>query len=366
MVTDKLDLLKRVIVDERRGSPLHIQLRKTLKSIIDEHFADGDLFWPEVTIAESLSLSRGTVRQALGDLAREGLLRRHHARGTFVTKEAKSQSEIRTIGLFVSDYEFDIAAQMIQRISETCRDQNLRVQIYHTHDGEQTASAYRQVERGPDSEGIVMLVDAPSADELYFAFTDRGYRTVCIHRTSSSYLGPSVETDAAEAVQIGVNYLTGLGHKKIALLVNEPMAATSVAEKVDTFRDFMGTVEDGQGSVVMCGTKFGESSYNAAYSAMPGLWEERPTAIFTVSDPGAWAVLNWLAEQKIDVPGEVSVLGFEDAIHSKYTFPALSTIAHPVRALATEAIKLIVEGRQEQVRFSPTLVVRKSTGTPGG
>jgi LacI family transcriptional regulator len=364
MAADKLDLLRRVIIDERRGAPLHLQLRRALKAIIDDHFEDGELFWPEVVIAESLGISRGTVRQALGDLARDGLLRRHHAKGTFVIKEVAGPAELQTVGLFIADHTSDFLSTMLQRISEVCRAQNLRMQIYHTHGGDQTATAYRQVERGPESEGILLMVEPLTAAELYSAFTDRGYRTVCIQPDASAYHGPFVETNATEAVILGVDYLVGLGHRKIALMVNEPDLATSVIEKVDAFRQRMAEVEGAEPIVVSCGTQFGQSSYDAAYAAMESVWDTAPTAIFAVSDPGAWAALKWFAEHRIDIPAQVSVLGFEDATHNRYMFPSLSSIAHPTLQLAEEAVKLLLENRQDHVRVHPAIVVRDSTGPP--
>ena len=138
---------------------------------------------------------------------------------------------------------------------------------------------------------------------------------------------PVVETDARMAAQMGVDFLRALGHERITLLVNEPATVISVQEKIEQFR-----VSYPHGRVVICGTQVWDNSYQASYAHMGEVWNvapsEQPTAIMTTSDPGAWAALRWLAERHVSVPGQVSVLGFEDVRSSRFMHPSLSSIAH--------------------------------------
>ena len=90
----------------------------------------------------------------------------------------------------------------------------------------------------------------------------------------------------------------------------------------------------------------------------------RPTAIFAVSDPGAWTALQWLAERGIKVPAEVSFLGFDDDRHSQHVHPSLSTLRQPVKEMAQVVFQLLAAPiRPGQIQLlPPTLVIRKSTG----
>ena len=117
--------------------------------------------------------------------------------------------------------------------------------------------------------------------------------------------------------------------------------------------------------VVHCGTKPFEDSHDAAYRQIDKLLavNPRPTAIFTVSDAGAWAALRRLSELGISVPQEISVLGFSDDRPSRFMHPALSTIAQPVAEIARRAIEMLVENQPgTRVEFMPpSLVIREST-----
>lgn len=358
-----LRLLDRVIIDSRRGLPLHLQLRHALRSLIENNFEDGQLFWPEMLLAEHLKLSRGTVRQALGELAREGLLRRSAA-GSTVVKETEQGPGLAAIGVFVAQYDSDFISVLLQQIAGECRARGLPLKLYHTHRGEETAHAYAQVQSRPDQEGLILLETARTNLELFEAFRDRGFRTVMLGMNNPDPNGASLDTDAALAVRLGMEHLLSLGHKRIILLVNEPAEEPSVAEKIAAFEAIVRDQELCESKTLFCGTHYWDNSFDAAYAHMDAAWSLRPTAIFTVSDPGAWAALKWLAERRVAVPRDVSVLGFEDVGPSRYTHPALTTIAHPIVEMARQAVAMLVEGGRDHVRLAPHLVVRESTGSP--
>jgi DNA-binding LacI/PurR family transcriptional regulator len=119
--------------------------------------------------------------------------------------------------------------------------------------------------------------------------------------------------------------------------------------------------------VTVVGAKKKERGYlDAALSALWNEPAEKPTALFTVSDAGAWAAMDWLYRQGLDVPGDVSVLGFENVPTSRFTRPALTTVAHPVAEIAARAIDALWSERYDPHRHElvePHLVVRNSTGS---
>lgn len=104
---------------------------------------------------------------------------------------------------------------------------------------------------------------------------------------------------------------------------------------------------------------------------MPALWNgdlwgkgTHPTAIFTASDPGAWAALRWFAEQGIGVPGQVSVLGYEGVKPDAFTNPPLSTVAHDFQTLSRRSLDLLWGAELRSEWISPRLVLRRSTASP--
>ncbi len=93
----------------------------------------------------------------------------------------------------------------------------------------------------------------------------------------------------------------------------------------------------------------------------------RPTALMCQSDQLAIGALTAASRLGIEVPGEVSIAGFDDIDAAADTNPPLTTVRQPLRERGRRAGELVLEllagGRPRQVRLPTELVVRRSTGT---
>jgi DNA-binding LacI/PurR family transcriptional regulator len=89
---------------------------------------------------------------------------------------------------------------------------------------------------------------------------------------------------------------------------------------------------------------------------------DRPTAIIALSDVLAIGILDAAAERGISVPGELSVVGFDDVPEAAAANPPLTTIRQPHQRKGSEAVRLLLEGPEaESVLLPIELVVRAST-----
>ena len=359
---DILPTAEDLSVDRRHGAPKHVQVERALRQLIERHFADGDAFFTEAQLVERIGVSRPTVRQALAELTRDGLLLRRPSVGTTVVKvpSGASPAKTRHVGVTLAQFDSEYLAMLLQQLMGECRRRNLELHPYYFRRSESAERVARQIiVRSPAEERIIAI----GSPLLLGWLAEHGYHTVCIERPDLKTTQGVVETDARMAAQMGVDYLRSLGHRRITLLVNEPATEISVQEKIEQFR-----VSCPPGRVVVCGTQVWDNSYQAAYAHVGEVWNvdpsERPTAIMTTSDPGAWAALRWLAERRVAVPGQVSVLGFEDVRSSRFMHPSLSSIAHPIEALARTALEMLWEepGDRRHCRLAPSLTIRESTG----
>src|SRR5438128_1162757 len=125
------ELLDRVVaIDPRGDAPLHAQVRRALRVLIEQHFEDGQKFFTEPELIQQLSVSQGTVRRAMADLVREGLLDRQVAKGSFVRKTPAAVA--RTVGIFVPRWDSSFLGGMLEAFCRVCREAGHRIQIYHT------------------------------------------------------------------------------------------------------------------------------------------------------------------------------------------------------------------------------------------
>ncbi len=342
------------------SGPLHGQVRQLLRAAIEEHFEDGQSFWTERLLIEQLGVARGTLRQALDELTREGVLVREAKRGSFVCKSVAT-----CVGVIFEDANSDFVSEMIQKLALQCGERDLSLNLYPLIGRVQVDELVEKVRHPPVQERILLLIgDEEQRRRLHLLLSTRGYQVVSLDESESESGISCVATDSQHAVRLAIDHLTSLGHERITFLVNEPRERLSVASKVKECHRLFIQRGLSEGRVVECQTHTEESSFDNAYEMMPSLWQgaARPTAIFTASDPGAWAALRWFAEHGVKVPGEVSVLGYEGVKPDAFTYPPLSTVAHPLDELARRALDELWTLSCSQVRVEPQLIVRQSTG----
>ena len=95
--------------------------------------------------------------------------------------------------------------------------------------------------------------------------------------------------------------------------------------------------------------------------------EDRPTAIVCVNDRIAFSVLGELAQHRVRVPRDISVVGYDDVDFAAMLSPALTSIRQPKYELGRAAAQLLIEEtvdskhRHGDIRFEPELIERNST-----
>ncbi|MEU8686717.1 substrate-binding domain-containing protein, partial [Streptomyces sp. NPDC048611] len=119
-------------------------------------------------------------------------------------------------------------------------------------------------------------------------------------------------------------------------------------------------------------------SVEGGHAAAAALLDDGCTGVVCGSDLMALGVIRAARQRGLDVPADVSVVGFDDSQLIAFTDPPLTTVRQPVQAMATAAVGALIEeiheralGRREPPRrtefvFQPELVVRGSTGPVRG
>jgi len=369
------DLVASIDIDQRRSEPLHSQLKNSLVRLLDTGEFAGMSFAPERSLANGLGVSRVTVRRALDDLRRDGRLARRVGKGTFVTRHGSQDSVLnpqntgfKAIGLIGLGWESEFVRETAGQLMAACQMRGLGLHL-HKIDLDSIDSFAGSLASASDDEALMLFAGERGGRKLYDDLSARGYRLVSIDLMSDFYEGSIVTTDASEAVRIGLKHLMDLGHQRVTLLVNEYLRDESVLVKVEEFSKSASRLGI-TGRIVICAEDI-KDGYESAYRRMPEVWLNggtwSPTAIMTVSDPGAWAALKWLREQGVSVPRDVSIVGFEDANSSQHVLPPLTTIAHPIVEVVDSALETLlapVGNSKLRILIKPKLVVRESTGPP--
>ena len=168
--------------------------------------------------------------------------------------------------------------------------------------------------------------------------------------------------DRSGAVQI-TEHLLSLGHRNIAFLTGE-MSHQSTLERLAGYQQAMSakgvTVPD---DYIIKGKYSFESGVEGAKRLLE--LDNPPSAIVACNDEIAAGVLVAARLQGVDVPGELSIVGFEDSPFSRQTWPKLTTVHQPNQKIAKVATEMLIATRQQQKGpdsnvFVPEAVVRDS------
>jgi DNA-binding LacI/PurR family transcriptional regulator len=175
---------------------------------------------------------------------------------------------------------------------------------------------------------------------------------------------PTIGSDQRRGVRLALEYLYGLGHRRIAFI--DAGWIGDVQERRAAFFEFLHergmSLVDGYHQFSTNDPRGGQRAFEALAKIEP-----RPTAVFASTDVIAFGVLNAAWQAGIRVPEEVSVIGFDDIPFAAFTIPTLTTIRQSIQELARlsvqQARQMLVDPAPDPAQrlvVQPELVIRGS------
>jgi LacI family transcriptional regulator, repressor for deo operon, udp, cdd, tsx, nupC, and nupG len=178
---------------------------------------------------------------------------------------------------------------------------------------------------------------------------------------------PSAHIDNVRAGSDAIDYLHGLGHRRLAVITG-PLESPLSRDRLKGAEKSAKAHHLDKDLVVI----HGDFSVRSGISGADQLFaqKKRPTAVFCFSDEMALGVLRAARERSLRVPEDLSVMGFDDIRFAQYAEPPLTTIRQPMQEIGEEAVRLllrILNGELSEpvsVTLPHDLVVRLSTAPP--
>lgn len=182
---------------------------------------------------------------------------------------------------------------------------------------------------------------------------------------------PSVPTVGATnwaGAYAATRHLAELGHRRIAV-ISGPRNLFSSRARMDGYRS---AIEEAGLPVDPELMRWGDFHVEAAFKHATAMlsMEDRPTAIFAGSDLQAMGVLEAARLLHLQVPAQLSLVGFDDIPLSRWMSPPLTTVRQPLAEMAGTAVRFVLShwegvGKQDRsVELATSLVVRESTAPP--
>lgn len=214
--------------------------------------------------------------------------------------------------------------------------------------------------------GVILAAPLSNMPKMVRAIEATGTPFVKLSPGNENGKQLSVSTNDREVCAEMTRYLAGLGHTRIAYITGDP-DHKAVANRFRGYQD--GLRESGiEFSKPLVAA--GDNSFDSGARCAEKLLKQKPppTAIFAANDDMAAGVLRVAARLRIEVPGQLSIAGFDDIALARQLEPALTTIRQPLVRMAAVAASMLAKGNgadrdDETAAVIPaTLKVRESTG----
>ena len=202
--------------------------------------------------------------------------------------------------------------------------------------------------------GVILPPPLCESQAIVEAFTAAGIAVVSIASSQFNDRVSCVRIDDRHASHAMVTHLIAHGHTRIGYITGDP-DQTASAHRWQGYRD----------ALAQAGLRYDEAlvhtghfTYRSGLDAAERLLSlsPRPSAIFASNDDMASAVVSVAHRRGLAVPGDLSVVGFDDTTAATMVWPELTTIHQPVAAMADTAIDILLREIRHPAASAPRIV----------
>lgn len=188
-------------------------------------------------------------------------------------------------------------------------------------------------------DGMVVVPPVSGIAGVAEALGGIGVPAVALSSVALSGYGAVLVSDERGAARAVADHLVALGHRRIALL-SGPGDAPSARERRAGFLAGLAAHD-----LTLAQEAEGDYGFDSGVAAATRLLasEPRPTAMFAANDVMAAAVLKVAAGRGLDVPGDLSVIGFDGSILARMLTPALTTVHRPIADMAAAVTTRLID-----------------------
>ncbi|MCU1404908.1 MAG: LacI family transcriptional regulator [Glaciihabitans sp.] len=280
------------------------------------------------------------------------------------TARSLSLGVTKTIGMIVPDLANPMFQQILHSLNRAAAGDGYQVLVA---DAQESAEAEPGLVLGirRRSDAVVLCAPRMGPDRLAEVLLAVGPAVVINRQPVAGVSTPSISVDYAAGITALLDHLVGLGHRHL-LFLSGPSQSASNRARQDGLAEFVAAHPDLRIDTVPCG-----SGLDDGYRAWEAVKENGATAVLAFNDIVAIGFMGRLREVGVNVPGDLTVVGFDDIDLARFASPPLTTMTVPQGLMGEAAwLQLLhqLEGKptQRDTVFTPELVARESSAAPRG
>jgi len=383
----KDDFWDLVNIDKSKNVPKYKQLQSEIERLIAENVLEVNTRLPgENEFFDRLGLSRTTIRDALQALEEAHLIYRVHGNGTFIGSKPASLYKKKdknrfgkvkhVIGVVVPNITNEIYPLIIDGVEKAVSSRHICV--LSANSGGSSERQYRNINEMLNNsvEGLILepiYADVNSKEERLVSLLEKLNIPIVIISNDIPLLNCSkVMQNDEEGGRLVTEHFLDHGHKRIAYIYNDRIGAAY--ERRKGYRAALSAAGIAHDAAL-------EIPYNDEQGLMyPGYFFtkqllEKPelgvTAIFYFNDDLALQGLTAAQNLNLEIPRDLSIIGFDDIPRSRLSGIQLTTFSHPKALLGGWAASLLLEQFEQidtplyrKINIQSQMLYRNSVAAP--
>lgn len=328
-------------------------------------------------IAKAAGVSRTTVSRVLNDSGyvkeetREKILKAINELNYTPSAIARSLStnKTNTIGVIVPEINNPFFGEIIKGISSVADEHNLNIILFNTDDSREKELKALQLLKGQRIQGIIITPTYPEDkfnSEYLNTLENLGIPVVLIDGHVNYFNFSGVFIDHIKGAFDGTSAFIKEGHKKIAIITGD-MDSRPARDRLTGYKKALVMnnlpVEE---KYIFYGDYKHESAYNATKQILR--MEDRPTAIFVMSNMMILGCMKALYEEGIRVPEDIAIMGFDKINALNIVGMNISFINGPTIEMGRTGMELLIDNLDnksnkkeiKRITLLPELVLKGS------
>ncbi|MGC8683445.1 MAG: LacI family DNA-binding transcriptional regulator [Athalassotoga sp.] len=269
---------------------------------------------------------------------------------------------MKTLGLLIPSIENPFFPSMVRGVQDEAHRNGYTVFLCNTDGSGIVEETQFKLLLDKKVDGVILVASKYTTKYLKESIN---FPVVMIDRYVDSPNLSYVTVDHAIGVKLALDHLYSLGHRNIAFFGSK-LVSSGAKERFQSYKRYLydSKIEFDESLLA-----FGDYTYESGIKMTEELLKRKVKfdAIFCGNDLIAFGVIEFLKRNGINVPKDVSVVGYDDISFSSYHTPKLTTVHQPTYEVGQMSTKIMldmisgVDRRIKHIKIEPSLVVRETT-----
>jgi LacI family transcriptional regulator len=271
-----------------------------------------------------------------------------------------------TLGMMIPNNSNPYFAEIIQGIEDESFKLGYNIILCNSYDDPKKQAAYTRVLMEKRIDGLI-IVASGSDDELNQLLSDEAIPKVLVDREVPGLAADFIESDHEQGGYLATKHLLELGHTDIACVAG-PKTLLPSGDRVHGYLRALQEANVPFQNDFLAHSDFTSQGGFTAFQQLLAL-KKRPSAIFVSNDLMAIGGLCAAQQAGVQIPAELSVVGYDDIALASFSTPRLTTIAQPkyeIGVLTAQVMVARIKNAELPLRremLQTQLVIRQSTAT---